>query len=253
MRISASSAAVAAFAALILQACVTTKEPAIAHVHIGHATAGWPDTPGKRGLFVIAEEDARTAAEQAALAASGGSDLESVQKHAADVGFALDPGGRSQGAGSGYGFLRALGGARDHILYAAESKDASDNIKAAAPAWASLADQVLEQGQLASALALEVAQLSSAADAVPLSEELAAITVQIRDGADTDSSGVIGDAPGEVGMRQLREELEAMIGREEPPYQPVARKYLFGLVRLPSGEWVFQTGKSGSGYGSYRY
>jgi hypothetical protein len=256
MRNTLPAAIVATFAALGLQACVTTKAPAIAHVHIGHATTGWQDTPGKQGLFVIAEEDADVAADQARRAVESGGDPQALKVHVASAGHALDPGAYAEGQGSGYGFLKALAGAKDHILYAAESKDASENVRASAPVWAGQVDQVLEQGQLASALALEIAQMQSTPDARLLAEELAAITLQIRDGEDLDASGVIGDSPGELGMRQLRAELEAMIGREDPPYQPVARKYLFGLVRLPSGEWVFKKSKSGSGrygYSDYGY
>ena len=57
MRSAVSAMLLAIVAAAGLQGCVTTQAPAIAHVHIGHATAGWQDTPGKQGLFVIAEEE----------------------------------------------------------------------------------------------------------------------------------------------------------------------------------------------------
>ncbi|MCR9261593.1 MAG: hypothetical protein NXH95_17890, partial [Pseudomonadaceae bacterium] len=38
---------------------------------------------------------------------------------------------------------------------------------------------------------------------------------------------------GQVGVRQLREMLDAMVSNEQPPYVTVDQWYLFHLVRLP--------------------
>jgi hypothetical protein len=52
---------------------------------------------------------------------------------------------------------------------------------------------------------------------------------------------------GDEGLRQLRQELEAMIARESPPYVTVPQWYLFNLVRLPNGRWVFdKLGRGGN-------
>jgi len=40
-------------------------------------------------------------------------------------------------------------------------------------------------------------------------------------------------------LLQLRKELEGIIAREKPPYVTVDQWYLFNLVRLPNGKWVF--------------
>ena len=69
-------------------------------------------------------------------------------------------------------------------------------------------------------------------------------------GSDANGDGVVGDSREEYGLKQLRRDLEALIAREDPRYEPVARRYLLGLVRLPTGEWVFSD-KVTSGYGGY--
>ena len=44
-----------------------------------------------------------------------------------------------------------------------------------------------------------------------------------------------------------RAELQAMIARENPPYRTVDEWYLFNLVRLPNGRWVFdKLGRGGN-------
>jgi hypothetical protein len=48
-------------------------------------------------------------------------------------------------------------------------------------------------------------------------------------------------------LTQLRGQLLAMIARENPPYRTVDEWYLFNLVRLPNGRWVFdKLGRGGS-------
>ena len=57
----------------------------------------------------------------------------------------------------------------------------------------------------------------------------------------------MGSAPSEYGLLQLRKELEAMIARENPRYVTVPQWYLFNLVRLPNGRWVFdKLGRGGN-------
>ena len=53
---------------------------------------------------------------------------------------------------------------------------------------------------------------------------------------------------------QLREEV---IAREDPPYSRIERRYLFGLIRLPSGLWqwlpdVDKAGNRDQGTSGYR-
>ena len=48
-------------------------------------------------------------------------------------------------------------------------------------------------------------------------------------------------------MKQLRAELDGIIARESPPYRTVDQWYLFNLVKLPNGRWVFdKLGRGGN-------
>jgi hypothetical protein len=51
---------------------------------------------------------------------------------------------------------------------------------------------------------------------------------------------------------QLRKELDAMIARENPPYVTVDQWYLFNLVRLPNGRWVFDKFGRGGNIEGYK-
>ena len=51
----------------------------------------------------------------------------------------------------------------------------------------------------------------------------------------------------DYGVAQLRRDLVDMINRETPPYRTVDDWYLFNLVRLPNGLWVFdKLGRGGN-------
>ena len=43
-----------------------------------------------------------------------------------------------------------------------------------------------------------------------------------------------------------------MIGREKPPYVTVDQWYLFNLVRLPNGKWVFDKFGRGGNIEGYK-
>ncbi len=58
--------------------------------------------------------------------------------------------------------------------------------------------------------------------------------------------------PSEFGLLQLRKELEAVIAREKPPYVTVDQWYLFNLVRLPNGKWVFDKFGRGGNIDGYK-
>ena len=72
------------------------------------------------------------------------------------------------------------------------------------------------------------------------------------EGEDTDHDGKVGSTPAEFGMAQLRQEFDAMIARESPPYRTVDQWYLFNLVRLPSGRWVFDKLSRGGNIDGYK-
>ena len=112
---------------------------------------------------------------------------------------------------------------------------------------------VLNRCDLIAALGDEILNSSSTEEANLLSQELVKLTRANRDGSDANGDGIAGSTPEEYGLKQLRAELQSMIDREDPPYTTVDSWYLFNLVRLPSGEWIFrklgmETNGQSSGY-----
>ncbi|MCP5368861.1 MAG: hypothetical protein H6907_18305 [Hyphomicrobiales bacterium] len=151
--------------------------------------------------------------------------------------------------GLGFGMQRAIKEASDHIGFAGTSKDASANIRAGAEGFVANAAIIAERNELIIALGQEVLASNSVPDAAALVEEILRLCRSNVEGVDHDGNGAIGSRPDEYGLKQLRVHLSDMIAREQPPYVPVAEKYLFGLIRLSNGEWAFKKSGGGGFYG----
>jgi hypothetical protein len=77
--------------------------------------------------------------------------------------------------------------------------------------------------------------------------EIAKLAQANLSGDDSNGDGVAGSVPAQYGLLQLRKELEAIVAHENPPYVTVDQWYLFNLVRLPNGRWVFdKLGRGGN-------
>ena len=215
------------------------KLPTMAHVHIGHAITGWKDAPNEDGLFNTAEKEAETALREAIAATQHPKDLVNIQKHTRGILHAIDPSREQQGPARGFGGNKGLEQAAGHITYAAKSDDASENVRTFAESFEARTKAVLERSDLVVALASEVLASSVATDAFVLAEEVLSLTKGVINGLDINNDGYVNLDSQEVGIKQLREELDAVIAREEPPYATVAKRYLFGVIRLPDGKWAF--------------
>lgn len=217
----------------------TSRPPTIAHVHIGHAITGVHVTPNQEGYLVTAERRGHQAVESVQLAAAS-TDLTEIKKDVAAAVHATD-------SEEDFGVKQAIVMAANHITFAATSDDASVNVQKAAPLFASDSTRVVERCDLIVLLGKDVAASTSAQDAAPSVAELGKLTAANLEGDDSNGDGVVGSAPSEYGLTQLRKELQAMIARENPPYQTVPQWYLFNLVRLPNGRWVFdKLGRGGN-------
>jgi hypothetical protein len=162
-------------------AIVATRIEAIpAHLHLGHVMTNWRDTPGNAGFLIAAIGDARIAATHADLAAKS-PDLDSMQLHAGHVLHALDPAIEAKGPGSGYGLKKAATNALQHLEFAVNAEGATANIKTHAAAVSSLLNDVLQWANDAITAAQKVRAAKSASEAVPLVNELAALTKQISE------------------------------------------------------------------------
>jgi len=237
-----------ALTGMIVGGCAN-QAPTIAHVHVGHALTGWRDTPGKEGLFVLAEDKAQQALDSAESASKATNDINKIKS---DINLSVEATNPSQNTIDGkkrYGLKQSVEGAVDHITFAADSDDASDNIKSSAKAFANNSTTVLERCDLITALGEDIKNTSSVDEAVVLTAEVLNLARANVHGEDSDGDGILGSNPSEYGLTQLRKQLDAMVAREDPPYTTVDSWYLFNLVRLPTGKWEFREGTSGlAGY-----
>jgi hypothetical protein len=217
----------------------TSRPPTIAHVHIGHAITGVHVTPNQEGYLVTAERRGGQAVEFSRIAA-GSTDLAVIKQNVAAAVKATD-------SENDFGVKQAIVMAANHITFAATSDDASVNVQQAAPVFAAHITRVVERCELIILLGKDVEASTSAKEAAVSVVELGKLTQANVSGDDANGDGVVGSAPSEYGLVQLRKELEAMIARENPRYVTVPQWYLFNLVRLPNGRWVFdKLGRGGN-------
>jgi len=219
-------------------ACVT-RPPTIAHVHIGHALTGVHVTPGHKGYILVAEQRADEVL-AAAKSAGRAADLSALK---AQIAVAVSANDNQEN----FGVKQSLIMAANHIEFAATSDDASENVIRAAPIFKHDTAAVIERCDYIDLLGKDVAASNSMKEASLLVEELSKAAEANVEGADSKGGGAKGSITADYGMAQLRAELEAMIARENPPYRTVDEWYLFNLVRLPNGRWVFdKLGRGGN-------
>jgi hypothetical protein len=222
-----------------LLGCVTARPPTIAHVHIGHALTGVHITPGHKGYVLVAEQradESLAAAKSAAMAAN----LSEVKAAIAAAASAADD-------RDNFGLRQSVILAADHISFAATSADASANVIAFAPVFKNDISAVVARCDYIDLLAKDVAASTSMQEAMASTREILKAAEANVSGEDSTGSGVQGSVAADYGVAQLRDELLAMIAREKPPYRTVDQWYLFNLVRLPNGLWVFdKLGRGGN-------
>lgn len=100
----------------------------VAHMHLDHVAIEWAETPDKQGFLPTALNEADIAQTHMTLAANPGNDLAAVKLHVGHVLHALDPEEQETGPGLGFGVVEGADNAEKHMLYAAQSPGASDNI-----------------------------------------------------------------------------------------------------------------------------
>lgn len=219
----------------------TTQQPLISHAHVGHALTTWHDTPGQQGLIDVAASDLEVAEREAGLACSKPLNG-ATQQHAANVMHALVPEALSEGPGSGYGALRATMGTVEHLEFAATSKDASLNLVAAVAQLAAEGVSIHARLEVAAKLAQSLLDMSASDRSGLCVQLLDELRVAIH-------GGVIGpraDGLSTMGFKALHHALLASLDREQDPvYEPVSRRYVLGLVRLPTGEWRYRLPQPG--------
>ena len=218
---------------------VSQKLPLISHAHVGHALTAWHGTPDEQGLFVVAESETQIAINETRKALKAATNRPLINEHLSNALHALDPYLQPKGKGLGYGAIRALDEATDHMLYASQSKDASENMVRMVHRFNDSQVNVSNKMKLA----VEVIHLARKAKGHEQQELLTHLQNTLHatlDGEDKDQNGEIGSTPQEIGLLQLREIISEGLRHEVPAYEPVGKKYLLGLVRLSNGNWAYE-------------
>ncbi|MCU7845372.1 MAG: hypothetical protein KZQ93_16200 [Candidatus Thiodiazotropha sp. (ex Monitilora ramsayi)] len=217
----------------------TRAMPLISHAHVGHSLTAWRDTPGQEGLFVVAEKETGIALENAKAAIDNQANAPRRLRHLSNVVHALNPDHRESGDGLGYGAIRALDGSVDHMVFAAESEDASDNLIRMSARFAEGASRVSDRLRLAGEIAM-LAENATDEESGRLLKQLEQVLNHALEGADLNDDGRVDNRFDEYGLLQLRNDISRSLHKEKPPYQPAGKKYLLGLVRLPGGSWAYR-------------
>ncbi len=227
----------------LLGGCVS-RPPTIAHVHIGHAITAVHVTPDKQGYIVVAQ---RRAQEAIAFAAEAGSatELDEIKRKVELANHATN-------SRDDFGVKESLVMAVNHVSFAATSDDASANVQKSAPEFARDATGVVQRCDLIELLSKDVAASTSTREASVSAVEIVRLARANLNGDTINSADKPGAPPAQFGLIQLRQELDAMVAREKPPYVTVDRWYLFNLVRLPSGRWVFDKFGRGGNIEGYK-
>ena len=221
---------------LQLSACasfVRKDAPTIAHIHIGHAITGWPDTPGQQGLLVAAELAAVTAEvnSQLMLQAARNGDQEKTKRFLTEIAIALDPQYFDpDGNESRYGLRRGTAASMTHLSLAAGVPDASANVQRTVTKTNVRAQNILDNADELIVFIEAGLKSNDTAELEIIAEEASLLLQNIAGGP---------EYPDSYGLYNLRNDIEAMVAREDPPYRTVESYYLFNLVKLPDGQWGF--------------
>jgi hypothetical protein len=185
-------------------------------LHVGHVATAFEDAPAGRGLLASATTDAGVALLHANFAAGDLSDLEAMQRHAAHVLHALDPGAGTDGPATGFGLARATEAVATHAALASEAPGASAAVRTHVGHMQQIARTVVGRSERAAAVARRLAEAPSIRDAAPLVAELRLLIYQIAEGGDVDGDAELA-LEGEAGLQQLEAHVYLLLEAEGLP------------------------------------
>ena len=218
-----------------LSSCASTgswSPPTIAHNHIGHAITGWPQAPNKQGLLVAAELKAikATASSELMLRAARDGDMERARKHLNETAIAVDPDFLGGTSTNEYGLRKAAAEAITHLQLASEVEDASANVQRTVTANVVKAHDLVDRSDELLAFLEAGTKAQTVVEMEIIAEEIVRTLKRIAGGPDATDS---------YSLYNFREDIEAMVAREDPAYKTVDSYYLFNLVKLSNGQWGF--------------
>lgn len=214
------------FALASCSTIVRKEPPTLSHVHIGHAITGWESAPNGQGLLVAAELfgiEANANCELM-LEAAKISDIDGMKSHLSNIATVINPGmANTASVNTGvneYGLRQLMAESLVHLKIASEIFDASPNVQrtmAGIHVKGQNIVSIIDELQLFTESALE----SDDVDELKIfTEEIARLTSAV--------TGQSADVPS-YGIQQFRQDIDAMIAREDPPYQTIDKYYLFSI------------------------
>ncbi|MBT8113927.1 MAG: hypothetical protein KJP04_01005 [Arenicella sp.] len=230
---------------LALHGCAT-QLPSFAHVHVGHSLSAWPDTPNEKGLFVLSEDlavrivETAIAASELSKQGQNGAAVQAGSKISAMIGTLND----EVSSPDQYTFLTAFERSINHLRYSAASEDATQNMAKGLAEVIERSGEIVTRSNVIKELASLLGTLEDDATIAEAVQQLRVMTIQNLEGGD-----------GKYSLRDMRNSIAEVLAREDPPYVTPEKKYLFGVVRLPSGLWLwdFKKADKKGDYGRYSY
>lgn len=216
--------------------------PLVSHAHVGHALTTWHDTPDQVGLYVSARNEADEALE-IAYDHLDIDDENRQQQAISQIAYILNPdiiALDDSAFGKRYGVIRALEGTLDHIEFAATSDDASLNFLSSISDLTKNGESVVNQ--FIRIFKKSRQNLTSSDPGSVISQLYLDLKNAVGGKLDNDSVIV-------YGMRNFTNDFNTMLKLEKDPrYEPLSRKYVLGLVRLPNGHWGYQLNADASSF-----
>jgi hypothetical protein len=186
-----------------------------AHAHIGHIMTSWQLGPNQLGLLPVANAEAFMGLSEAGLMVANLSNLEKAQGHARNLINAIDQAFQSEGPGLGTGVRGAAEAIIIHVNLAAQSPDATDNVRLHAHHVATSAQNVIDRSEMLVAQALGVLAANSSQQAAPFARVAATLANQIIVGVDVNGDGQVFWVAGEGGLNQLSVHMDLMVAGED--------------------------------------
>jgi len=198
------------FRAVALTNSSFAQDKNMAHVHMGHVTDSWKDTPDKKGLLTTAVQEAKIAIQHAGFAVQKLTNLDWMKTHIKHVLHAVDADAIAEGPGLGYGVKKAAAGTAQHIGFAANSKQASKNVKTHAVHVATMANNTIARVDEIVALAKKVETSKTAEEAATYVQKINTLSGQLLNGYDANGDGKITWQKGEGGLSEAEKHMGFM-------------------------------------------
>ena len=196
---------------------VEAQQTSQALTHFSHVATGFGGAPGGRGLTMTAAMEVNTAMMYANFAAGHPTDLDAMKTNIRHVLHALVPKEGAQGPGLGFGVKRAAEAVVTHIERAVNAPGASETMRKNGPNVAVAARAVAARAQAMADAGGRVLAAQTAAEAVPLVEQLRTMALELDTGRDANGSGRIDLDAAEPGMNQLEAQVYSILEGEKLP------------------------------------